>query len=84
MNDTTTVKFMQKEDNSFFSFIRDGIYFSNIYMPQVGRGDNELDKALEKLTQNMTVNRSTNEVFMMGDWNLSTKHSLKRQKTLRY
>ena len=82
INDTTTVKYHAKEDNSYFSFTRDGIYFSNIYMPQVGRGDKEFSFALDKLTNNISQNRGTSDLFLMGDWNLSEKHTIKRQEIL--
>ena len=52
-------------------------------MPQVGRGDRDFSFALDKLTDNITKNRGTNDLFLMGDWNLSEKHTLKRQCILK-
>ena len=51
-------------------------------MPQVGRGDKEFSFALDKLTNNISQNRGTSDLFLMGDWNLSEKHTIKRQEIL--
>ena len=79
-DDPTHIKVLKKDSNSYLAFIRDGIMMASIYMPQQGRGVKAFSMEMNKLASCIEKNCGNNQLFLMGDWNLSKKHKRQRHE----
>ena len=76
------VKFMNKIDNSHFSFLIDNILFSNIYLPQQGFPNSILNTAISKWSTTIENAPKFNYFWSAGDFNTSFEKSNNGRKKI--